>query len=151
MRLMGRGITHWSFKENEKGLGGDLRVTEQGILSFAPHAHTQNKRAVEKGIFLSPSRERPESYIVAGHQVFLVVVVRPAGRGGDGGRLLRATCCFFQCAHPSKPIDRGRCKSERESATGSHLFLRATNQQPLALSAPPETPVIRFPICVPKA
>jgi len=69
-------------------------VTEQGILLST---HTQNKR-VEKGIFLS-SRERPESYIVAGHQVFLVVVVRPTGRRQAAAAAASgAGCCGLPAA-----------------------------------------------------
>lgn len=126
-----------NFKENEKGLGA-MWVTEQGIL-LSTHTHTLTKQTRGKRHLSIQQRATWELYSCRASG-FSGCCCAPdwsqAGSGGVRGRLLRATCCFFQCAHPSKPIDRGRCDqaTERAQQARSHLFLRATNQQSLASS-----------------
>lgn len=113
------------------------------------HAHTHKTSARKKGIFLS-SREQPKE----------LNSCRASGFSG---------CCAPGWSQRRRPAAgylllfsmRASLKANRsgltERAQQAHSLAsfppgnKPSKQQSVVRSAPPETPVIRFPICVPKA
>lgn len=129
MRLMGRGKTQ--FQRKRKGSGGDV---SDWAGNSPLHAHTQNKR-VEKGIFLSIQQRATWELYSCRASGFSGCCCAPGWsqrrrRPAAAGYLLLFSMRASLKANRSGPVRA----NDRESATGSHLFLRATNQQSFAHS-----------------